>query len=65
MFAPPLVDPTDWVRWDGLTGLHVFPTPAARVAAGQLGAAAAADQAWAETLGFGCSPGTPVGEERF
>jgi hypothetical protein len=49
--SPPFVDHTEWMRWGGgLTSLRVFPTPSGRAAARAPGAAASADEAWAEVL---------------
>ncbi|EID16429.1 DUF2599 domain-containing protein [Mycobacterium xenopi] len=46
--APRFVDHTEWVRWGALASLRVYPTPAARAAAGRLGPQA--DKAWSEVL---------------
>ncbi|KKC05633.1 DUF2599 domain-containing protein [Mycobacterium nebraskense] len=48
--SPPFVDHTEWAQWHGLSSLRVFPTPSGRLAAGQPGNAALADEAWTEVL---------------
>lgn len=46
--GPPYVDHVEWAKWGDLSSLRVYPTPAARAAAGQLGPQA--DEAWTEVL---------------
>jgi hypothetical protein len=48
--APPFVDHTEWVHFDGLPSLRVYPTPSGRAAAGESGADPKADEAWHEVL---------------
>jgi len=50
-YSPPFVDHTQWTQWGhNLTSLRVYPTPSGRAASRVPGAAAAADEAWAEVL---------------
>jgi hypothetical protein len=48
--TPPYVDRVEWAKWGDLSSLRVFPTESGRLAAGQLGTNAQADEAWAEVL---------------
>ena len=47
---PPFVDHVEWAKWGDLSSLRVFPTESGRLAAGQLGTHAQADEAWGEVL---------------
>lgn len=49
-YGSPYVERAEWVQWDGLPSLRVYPTPAGRGAAGRIGSGAQAAQAWAEVL---------------
>ena len=50
-YPPPFVEHTQWVRWNQLPSLRVYPTASGRAAARQLGSAGPeADEAWAEVL---------------
>lgn len=62
---PRLVDHTEWVRYDGLPSLRVYPTAAARVLAGQPGAAADGERAWGEVLADAPDADTPGMREQF
>lgn len=48
--APGFVDHTEWVTYDGLSSLRVYPTPAARAAAARVGSDAESELAWREVL---------------
>ncbi len=48
--SPPFIDHTEWTQWHRVSSLRVFPTPSGRLAAGEPGTAALADEAWAEVL---------------
>jgi hypothetical protein len=48
--GPPYVDHVEWANWGDLSSLRIFPTESGRLAAGQLGTNAQADEAWAEVL---------------
>jgi Protein of unknown function (DUF2599) len=47
---PPYVAHAEWAHWGDLSSLRVYPTPAGRKAAGQLGTLAQGDEAWGEVL---------------
>ena len=47
---PPYISHVEWAKWGELSSLRVFPTEAGRLAAGQLGTRAQADEAWGEIL---------------
>ncbi len=47
---PPFVDHVEWAKWGDLSSLRVFPTESGRLAAGELGTNAQADEAWTEVL---------------
>lgn len=47
---PPYIDHVEWAKWGDLSSLRVYPTPSGRSAAGQLGTAAQAGEAWTEIL---------------
>jgi Protein of unknown function (DUF2599) len=69
--APALADPgvfidhTEWTHWGRLMSLRVYPTPSARVASRQPGAAGAGDEAWAEVLTFAPDADTPGMRAQF
>jgi hypothetical protein len=63
--APPYVDHTEWVHQGGLSSLRVYPTPAGRDAAGQLGTSEAANEAWTEVLGSAPDADTPGMRAQF
>ena len=71
MFAAPataagdLVDHTEWVSYDGQSSLRVFPTPAGRAAAAEIGNDTAGAQAWQEVLAATPDAGTPGMYEQF
>lgn len=44
------VERVEWAKWGDLSSLRVYPTPAARAAAAQIGTTAQADAAWHEVL---------------
>ncbi len=63
-FTPPFIDHTEWVHWGDLTSLRVYPTPAGRAEAAQLGSAGF-DEAWAEVLGDAPDADIPGMREQF
>ncbi|HEY9304756.1 MAG TPA: DUF2599 domain-containing protein [Mycobacterium sp.] len=64
--APPFVDHTQWVQWNQLPSLRVYPTPSARAAARQFGSAGPdADEAWSEVLVQAPDAATPGMREQF
>lgn len=63
--APPFVDHTQWVQWNGQSSLRVYPTPSARAAARQLDSDADADEAWNEVLAHAPDADTPGMREQF
>ncbi|MEO6794586.1 MAG: DUF2599 domain-containing protein [Mycobacterium sp.] len=65
--SPGFVDHTEWVGYDGLSSLRVYPTPAARAAAIRLDADADADgrQAWREVLANEPEADTPGMRDQF
>ena len=44
---PPYIDHTEWVHWANLSSLHVYPTPAGRLASTDF---VKPDEAWSEVL---------------
>jgi hypothetical protein len=64
-YSPPFVDHTEWVHWGRLASLRVYPTPAARAAARQLGTDADADEAWTEVLARSPDADTAGMREQF
>ena len=60
--SPPYVDHTHWVRWGGLSSLHVYPTPAGRVASTDL---VKPDEAWSEVLADAPDANTPGMRAQF
>lgn len=64
--APPFVDHTQWVQWDGQSSLRVYPTPSARAAARQLDPDEAdAAEAWNEVVTQAPDADTPGMREQF
>ena len=63
--APPYVDHAEWVHWGDLSSLRVYPTPAGRAEARQLGTTAQADEAWAEVLASAPDADIPGMREQF
>ena len=45
------IEHVEWAKWGDLSSLQVFPTESGRLAAGQLGTHAQADEAWGESRG--------------
>jgi Protein of unknown function (DUF2599) len=65
-FAPPYVDHTQWVRWNELSSLRVYPTANGRAAAKRLGSSSPeADEAWAELLAQAPQADTPGMRNQF
>jgi len=65
-YPPPFVEHTQWVRWNQLTSLRVYPTASGRAAARQLGSAGPdADEAWSEVLALAPDADTPGMREQF
>jgi hypothetical protein len=65
-YVPPFVDHTEWVQWNHLPSLRVYPTASGRAAARQLGPASAdADEAWREVLALAPNAGTAGMREQF
>ncbi|MCV7260395.1 DUF2599 domain-containing protein [Mycobacterium shimoidei] len=66
-YAPPFVENTQWVQWAaGQSSLRVYPTPAARAAARQLGTGSTAGlEAWSEVLAHAPEADTPGMREQF
>jgi hypothetical protein len=48
--GPPYVAHVEWAKWGDLSSLRVYPTESGRLAAGQIGTNAQADEAWTEVL---------------
>ncbi len=64
--SPPFVDHTQWVQWNQLRSLRVYPTASGRAAARQLGSAGAdADEAWSEVLAQAPDADTPGMRDQF
>ncbi|KZS68617.1 hypothetical protein A4G29_16345 [Mycobacterium kansasii] len=65
-YSPPFVDHTQWAYSGRLSSLRVYPTPSGRAASRNPGtAAAAADEAWAELLGWAPDADTPGMRAQF
>jgi Protein of unknown function (DUF2599) len=65
-YPPPFVEHTQWVRWNQLPSLRVYPTASGRAAARQLGSAGPeADEAWSEVLALAPDAATPGMHEQF
>jgi hypothetical protein len=65
-YSPPFVDHTEWVQWNQLSSLRVYPTASGRAAARQLGPASAdAEEAWREVLTLAPDAGTAGMREQF
>ncbi len=63
--APPYVDRTEWVRWDGMSSLRVYPTGTGRAEAGEFGTVRAGEQAWTEVVKQNPNADTPGMREQF
>ena len=63
--GPPYVDHAEWAKWGDLSSLRVYPTPAGRAAAAQVGTNAQADEAWAEVLTLAPDAAIPGMREQF
>lgn len=63
--GPPYVAHADWAHWGDLSSLRVYPTPAGRAAAGQLGTQAQGDEAWGEVLALSPDADIPGMREQF
>lgn len=59
------VDHVEWAKWGDLSSLRVYPTDAARVLTRRPGAAAEADEAWAEVLTQSPDADLPGMREQF
>lgn len=58
--SPPYISSVTWVEYSGLPTLRVYPTPAGREVAGELGKTAAqSDEAWAEVIALAPDADTP------
>jgi Protein of unknown function (DUF2599) len=64
-FAPPFIDHTEWVHWGDLSSLRVYPTPAGRAEAAQLGTTPQAADAWAEVTASAPDADTPGMRDQF
>jgi hypothetical protein len=65
-YPSPFVEHTQWVRWNQLPSLRVYPTASGRAAARQLGSAGPeADEAWSEVLALAPDAATPGMHEQF
>jgi hypothetical protein len=64
-FAPPFIDHTEWVHWGDLSSLRVYPTPAGRAEAAQLGTTPQGDEAWAEVIAAAPDADTPGMRDQF
>jgi hypothetical protein len=62
---PPYIDHVTWAKLGDLSSLRVYPTPAGRQAAGQVGTAFEADRAWAEVLAASPEAAIPGMREQF
>lgn len=64
--GPPYIDHASWKQYGGLTSLRVFPTPAGRAVAGDIGKTAAqTDEAWREVLAIAPDANTPGMRAQF
>ncbi len=65
-YPSPFVEHTQWVQWNQLPSLRVYPTASGRAAARQLGSAGPeADEAWSEVLALAPDAATPGMHEQF
>jgi Protein of unknown function (DUF2599) len=60
--APPYIDHTHWVHSGNLSSLHVYPTPAGRVASTDF---VNPDEAWSEVLAMSPDANTPGMRQQF
>ena len=65
MAAPPYIDHVEWAKWADLNSLRVYPTEAGRVAAGQLGTNAQAEEAWTEVVALSRDAAAPGMKAQF
>ena len=63
--GPPYVASAEWAKWGDLSSLRVYPTESGRVAAGELGTEAQADEAWTEVLTLSPDADIPGMREQF
>ncbi len=56
---------SEWAKWGDLSSLRVYPTESARLAAGQPGTDAQADEAWAEVLTLSPDADIPGMRDQF
>ena len=63
--SPPFVDHAQWAHWGDLSSLRVYPTPAGRLAAGQLNNAAQGGEAWGEVLALAPDADIPGMRDQF
>lgn len=61
----PLVDHVQWVRWDGMSSLRVYPTDAARERSGKPGTESQSQAAWAEVVALAPDADTPGMHDQF
>jgi hypothetical protein len=59
------IDHTEWAKWGDLSSLRVYPTPAAREQAAQLGTLALGEQAWQQVLALDPEADLPGMREQF
>jgi hypothetical protein len=62
---PPYVQHTEWAKWGDLSSLRVYPTPAGRALAGDLGHRTAGEEAWTEVLALSPDADIPGMREQF
>lgn len=62
---PPYVQRAEWAKWGDLSSLRVYPTPAGRATAAQLGPVAAGQEAWGEVLALSPDADIPGMREQF
>lgn len=64
--SPPYIQSVQWVSYSGLPTLRVYPTPAGREVAGELGKTAAqSDEAWGEVVALAPDADTPSIRSQF
>lgn len=59
------VERVEWAKWGDLSSLRVYPTPAARAAAGQIGTTDQGEAAWREVLDRAPEADIPGMSEQF